>query len=107
MCILFANAVVIGVGKVGIAGIFGAVANWFWEGVFGDGPVSSSILETERLRTLRFLREEDEKFFLIPPRDGARPGDPDRGSSSPLWKLKFCVGVGGVVSSFGGMDSEP
>lgn len=89
MCILFANAVVIGVGSVGIAGIFEAAANCVCDGVFGDGPVSSSMLETERLRTLRFLSEEEEKFFLMPPRDGARPGEPERGSSSPFWRLKF------------------
>jgi hypothetical protein len=80
-------------------------------GVFGEISDPSSILESDKLRLLRFLRLEDEKFFLTVDLDCGRPGDPERGMpltlplSLSLLKVRVRVGVGGAMDS-GGMEEE-
>jgi len=58
--------------KLGLKGLL--------KGVFGETSEPSSGADTERLRPFMFFRLDEEKFFLKPDLDRARPGDPDLGN---------------------------
>ena len=51
---------------------------------------------------MRFFKLDDEKFFRIPDLDWARPGEPERGNTSPsLVVARASTGVGGDITSVG------
>lgn len=105
--IFWLKAAAIGVGRVGMAGslpLASLLLNCELNGVAGDLSPSSRLV-TDRLRLFIFCRLEEEKFFFNPVLDGARPGEPDRGTC-PLESISFVnvlkrVGVGGDKISVG------